>query len=68
MQPALKGVVAGRSRVYSVPSRRLLIPTKSITQSKRRRSPDPIEAEHHVQPMPSDPSRSEATLVSGLLR
>jgi hypothetical protein len=46
----------------------MLIPTKPITESERRRSPDPIEAEHHVRPMPSGPSRSEATLVSGLLR
>ena len=43
----------------------VLIPTKPITRSERRRSLDPIEAEHHVQPMASGPSRSEATLVSG---
>ena len=29
----------------------MLIPTKPIAQSERRRSPDPIEAEHHVQPI-----------------
>lgn len=45
----------------------LLIPTQPITQSERRRSHDPIEAEHLVHPMASGPSRSEATLVRGLV-
>jgi hypothetical protein len=48
-----------------VAKKKVLIPTKPITQSERRRSLDPIEAEHRVQTMASGPSRSEATLVRG---
>jgi len=60
-------ITSTRKRIAPAALRLALIPTNPTAQSERRRSPNQIGAEHHVQPMPSGPGRSETTLVSGLL-